>query len=121
MSLQSFDGKKYVSVVTYRKNGEKVPTPAWFVLDRNHLYVWTEAESGKVRRLRRNPKLAIAPCKMNGTPIGPYFESVAAIAPDDSRLDLQRAFKAKYGLTLALSRLFSRSRGAKRVFLDISA
>ena len=120
MSLQSFDGKKYVSVATYRKNGEKVPTPTWFVLGQNHLYVWTEAESGKVRRLRRNPKLAIAPCKMSGSLIGPYLDAVATIAPDDSRADLQMAFKKKYGLTLALSRLFSRSRAAKRVFLDIS-
>ena len=120
MSLQSLEGKAYVDIVTYRTSGAKVSTPVWFVLKDGHLYAWTEADSGKAKRIRRNPKVALAPCKMNGTPTGPYFDGIASILPDDSSPDLRQAFKSKYGLMLTLSRLFSRSRGAKRIFLEIS-
>jgi hypothetical protein len=119
MSFESLEGKKYVSVTTYRSSGVKVPTPVWFVLKDGRVYVWTETASGKVKRLRHNPKLALAPCKMNGTPLGPYVDGVASISQDDSSTDLRQAFKSKYGLMLALSRTFIR-RNEKQVFLEIT-
>jgi len=120
MSLQALEGQKYVSVTTYRRNREGVPTPVWFIVRNGHVYVWTEAASGKVKRIRINPKVALAPCKMDGKPIGPYFDGVASISQDDSSSDLRKAFKSKYGLVLSLSRAFSRGKDRKQVFLEIT-
>jgi PPOX class probable F420-dependent enzyme len=119
MSLQVLEHQKYVSVTTYRSNGAKVSTPVWFVLEGERVYVWTDADSGKVKRLRSNPKLALAPCKMNGDPIGPSVEGTASISKDDSSPELRSAFRSKYGLVLRLSKLFT-GRGHNQVFLAIS-
>ncbi len=119
MSLHSLEGQKYVSVTTYRRSGAEVSTPVWFITKDGLLYVWTDASSGKVKRLRNNPKVALAPCKMDGKPLGPSFEGVASILQDDSSDVLRKAFKSKYGLMLSLSRTFSRGR-SKRVFLEIT-
>ncbi len=119
MSLQTLEDKKYISVTTFRSSGEKVSTPVWFILKDGHVYVWTEAASGKVKRLRQNPKLALAPCKMNGAPIGPYIDGVASMSQDDSSKDLRQAFKKKYGWMIALSRTFIR-RSERSIFLEIA-
>jgi PPOX class probable F420-dependent enzyme len=120
VSWHDLEGHKYVSVTTYRRSGEKVSTPVWFVFREGHVYVWTAATSGKVKRLRNNPKVAMAPCEMNGKPLGPFFEGTASISRDDSSPELRKAFKSKYGLLLSLSRTFSRGSDKNQVFLEIT-
>jgi PPOX class probable F420-dependent enzyme len=120
LSWHDLEGYKYVSVTTYRRSGAKVSTPVWFVLRDGHVFVWTAVNSGKVKRLRNNPKVAVAPCEMNGKPLGTYFEGTASISKDDSSPELKKAFKSKYGLLLSLSRTFSRGSSKNQVFLDIS-
>jgi hypothetical protein len=53
--LAQFDGQKYISLETFRKNGPGVKTPIWFVMHKNAFYVYTEADSWKVKRIRNNP------------------------------------------------------------------
>ena len=48
-----FIGHQYVSLETYRKSGEAVRTPVWFVEEDGKMYVWTVGTSGKVKRIRR--------------------------------------------------------------------
>jgi len=47
--------KKYVSLVSFRKNGAAVPTPVWFGEKDGKLYVMTRSDSGKYKRIRNNP------------------------------------------------------------------
>jgi len=121
MSLQALEGKKYVSLETYRRNGAGVPTPVWFILQENHVFVWTISTSGKVKRMRNNPHVAVAPCTMRGEPQGPYVEGVATLSDDDSSQELRKAFKSKYGLMLLLDRAVPRlGKKEKRVFVSIT-
>jgi len=120
MSSQGLEGKKYISLATYRRNGDKVPTPVWFILRDNHVFVRTDPISGKVKRIREDPKVAVAPCNMRGEPLGPYVEGVATLSEDDPSEELRKAFRSKYGLTLALSSLWSRLRKAKEISISIS-
>jgi general stress protein 26 len=48
-------GKKYISLTTFRKNGVGVPTPVWFGENGDKLYVMTRSDMGKVKRIRNNP------------------------------------------------------------------
>ncbi|WP_418959925.1 PPOX class F420-dependent oxidoreductase [Streptomyces tritici] len=57
---------RYVSLTTYRKDGTPVATPVWFAVDGEELYVWTNADSWKVKRLRRDPRVVVAPCDVRG-------------------------------------------------------
>src|SRR5580765_7213363 len=59
-------GQKYISLASFRKNGNPVYTPIWFGEKDDKLYVMTRSDSGKYKRIRNNPKVGIAPCTMRG-------------------------------------------------------
>src|SRR5450759_2258846 len=44
---------KYLSVISYKRDGTSVATPVWFVEEDGRLLVGTGAASGKVKRIRR--------------------------------------------------------------------
>ena len=60
-SLDQFQKQKYLNLETFRKSGESMRTPVWFVQDGESLYVHTVANSGKVKRIRNNGRVNIAP------------------------------------------------------------
>lgn len=57
---------RYISLTTYRKDGTPVATPVWFAAEGDELYVWTRIDSWKVKRLRRDPRVAVAACDVRG-------------------------------------------------------
>jgi len=57
---------KYVSLTTYRKDGTPVATPVWQVLHEGELWIVTEAESWKVKRIRNDPRVEVAVCNVRG-------------------------------------------------------
>ncbi|MEV8540474.1 PPOX class F420-dependent oxidoreductase [Streptomyces sp. NPDC051572] len=57
----------HVSLTTFRRNGQAVPTPVGGLAQDGALYVLTPPETGKVKRIRNNPQVTIAPCNMKGT------------------------------------------------------
>jgi len=120
LSSPVLEGKSYISLVTYRRDGSRVPTPVWFVLRDGRIYVWTIKTSGKVKRIRNKPAVAFAPCKMGGEALGPYVDGSATMSEDDSSEGLNRLFRSKYGLLFVLDRLVTRLGGKKRVFLEIT-
>jgi PPOX class probable F420-dependent enzyme len=64
-------GGAHALLVTYKKNGDGVPTPVWFALDGEaRLYVWTELNAYKAKRLARNAEALLAPCDPRGAPLG---------------------------------------------------
>lgn len=91
-------GQKYVSLVTYRKTGAPVHTPVWFAQDNGKLYVFTNPKSGKVKRIRNNPDVRIAPSTFRGKITGPEFPARARILnPSESAL-ARRLLERKYWL-----------------------
>ena len=81
--LSQFTGKKYLNLETYRKTGAAVRTPLWFAQDEAEaegvLYVYSEAGSGKVKRIRNNPRVRVVPSDMRGNPKGEWVEARAEI------------------------------------------
>ena len=57
---------RYLSVTSFKRDGTGVATPVWFVSDGMQFFAVTDAHSGKVRRIRRNPHVLIAPCRADG-------------------------------------------------------
>jgi PPOX class probable F420-dependent enzyme len=116
----SFEKQKYLNLETFRKSGMGVRTPVWFVQDGNVLYVRTIADSGKMKRIRNNPQVNIAPCKMDGTLLGDWVKAHGREILDeeiDSKVD--RLLGKKYGL---MKRLFSMSGsrdGRKNTILEL--
>ena len=87
MGFEAFAKQKYLNVETFKKSGEGVKTPVWFAADPSvpldaseaKLYVYSIGVSGKVKRIRNNPRVRIAPCTASGKLLGDWVEARAEI------------------------------------------
>jgi PPOX class probable F420-dependent enzyme len=60
------DTAKYVSFVTYKKDGTPVATPVWVVPFEGGYAFTTEPNAFKVRRLRNDARATLTVCNMRG-------------------------------------------------------
>ena len=67
--------EEYALLVTFRRSGEPVPTPMWFGLRDGCVYVESLADAGKVKRLRQDQRVRVAPCTLRGKPKGPSLRA----------------------------------------------
>ena len=128
-TLTRFDGK-YLSLTSFRRDGTGVATPVWFVSDNDHLLVETDADSHKVRRIRRDAHVQLAVCDARGRVRGERVEGDARILPEAERERVERLLARKYRIdrytVLPIYRLVMRLRGrdpqshAKPVALEIT-
>jgi len=87
MGFETFVGHKYLNLETFKKSGEGVRTPVWFAADPSvrldssdaKLFVYTIGVSGKVKRIRNNPRVRIAPCTASGKLLGDWVDARAEI------------------------------------------
>ena len=107
-------GEKYINLETYRKNGQGVRTPVWFVErdkdDGSVLYVRTSDDTGKYKRVRKNPSVQIAPCDMRGTVKGKWIKGEARIAGEEEKLKAFKMLEKKYGVLYKMTRMFLSSK-----------
>ncbi|MCW2970435.1 MAG: class putative F420-dependent enzyme [Solirubrobacterales bacterium] len=96
-SLDDVGRSKRALLVTYRRDGTPVPTPVWAARAGSVLYVRTERGSGKVKRLRRDPRLLVAPCTMQGKPLGPPLEASATVLAGEEERAAEQALATRYG------------------------
>jgi uncharacterized protein len=96
-STSPFVGK-YISLTTFKRDGAPVATPVWFVRDDGRLLVMTDAESFKVKRIRRNPAVTIARCSGSGRLQGEPVAAYAEILPATELPRAERLMKRKYRL-----------------------
>lgn len=117
--LSVFRDQAFLSLTTFRKTGAPVATPMWFAREDDKLYVMTSADTGKVRRVRRNAQVEVAPCALNGSLLGPPLEAMARILHEEERVVAQRALLRKYGWQKRLYDLTYILRGKARVYFEI--
>ena len=91
------DGHQFISLTTYRKNGEAVATPVWFVDVGNKLYVMTMRTSGKAKRIGHTQRVTIAACDRAGALLGESREAMARIVGEDERAAADAMVAQKYG------------------------
>jgi uncharacterized protein len=96
--LAQFGGQNYMSLETFKKDGHGVKTPVWFVLHENAFYVYTEADSWKVKRIRHNPRVRVAVCNVRGNVKGPWLDATASLVEGDERLAADKLLDRKYFL-----------------------
>jgi PPOX class probable F420-dependent enzyme len=69
--LDLLEGQHYVRLTTFRRSGKAVPTTIWFALVEDKAYVFTGANSGKVERIRNDPRVTVTPSNFRGKPTTP--------------------------------------------------
>src|SRR5690349_3523778 len=117
--LAPFAGQKYLSLESYRKNGQGVRTPLWFVETDGVLYFYTVAHSYKVTRIRNNPRVRIAPCDIRGNVKGEWIAATARLldAAESRRADA--LLNRKYGFSKWVLNVLAKIRGHQRAAFAI--
>jgi hypothetical protein len=113
---------KYMNLTTFRKNGQGVPTPVWFVMEHGKLYVVTGGHLGKVKRIRNNPRVTVEPSDGRGKSLGPAVEATARILPDEEGQHAKALLDKRYGLVKKAVDLLIKitNRNDQRTYLEIS-
>jgi PPOX class probable F420-dependent enzyme len=104
MGFEAFRDHKYLSLETFKKSGEGVKTPVWFAADPRtdlsgdgaRLYIYTIGNTGKVKRIRNNSRVRIAPCTMRGELLGEWADAIAEIVTGEEAAYGTRLLNHKY-------------------------
>ena len=117
--LAEFHGKKYVNLETFRRDGRGVKTPLWFVESDGAIFVRTPDNSGKVRRIRNNPRVRIALSDARGKPQGAWLDVNAEFISGPRADEVNELLKRKYGLLKKLIDIGSKLRGNRSVVIAL--
>jgi hypothetical protein len=102
-------GLTHCLLVTYKRDGTPIASPVWFALGDGRLYVWTEINAYKAKRLSRDPRALIAPCGPTGKPLGdPIAARGRILETADERAHAAQLIRSSWGLGRRLFELFSR-------------
>jgi uncharacterized protein len=112
-----FFGQKYISLETFRRNGKGVRTPVWFAEAEDVLYVYSEANAGKVKRVRGNPRVRVAPCSFRGKLRGDWVDAEARVVEGADAARGHELLNRKYWPWKSIGDFFSRLRGRKQAVL----
>lgn len=105
------ESQKYISLETYRKNGNPVRTPVWFVVKDDLVYVVTRSQTGKVKRLRNNPQVKFALCDIKGKVSGEWVSGTTTILDDSQTAEAVKWRDKKYGFMAKIAKFMSKNKG----------
>lgn len=115
---QAFDQlaqESYVSLTTFRRTGVPVATPVWITERDGALYVITDANSGKAKRIRHTSKVTMTACDMRGQVAGgPIVTGFATLLDEAGTKMVGDLVSEKYGV---LAKLI----GLRTVTMDLVA
>lgn len=100
---------KQISLTTFRKDGTGVATPVWYVPKDGELVIVSEADAGKVKRIRNNNQVVVTVCDVRGR-----IKPGALTAPGTARLldetgtEAARALLARKYVSSRIGNWFSR-------------
>ena len=118
--LEALFPGRYLSVTSFKRDGTGVATPLWFVSDGERLFALTDLHSAKVRRMRHNPRVLVAPCGAGGKLRGEPLPARAEVLTESTDLERVRElligrYKISYRLVMLTYRLGRRLRGRSSV------
>jgi PPOX class probable F420-dependent enzyme len=113
---------KYLSLTSFRRDGGGVSTPVWFVEENGRLFVTTDGNSYKVKRIARNPSVTIAECSASGRLRGEPVTARAEILRNGKAEHVDELMARKYRLDkiliLPIYRAVQRIRGRSTTATD---
>ena len=87
---------RFVSLTTFRRSGVPVSTPVWVARDGAELLVLTPRASGKVKRLRNDPRVELRPCGRFGRVADGVLPTAGTAEVVDDPGPARAAVAAKY-------------------------
>jgi len=121
-AFEDLAAKRNVVVTTYKRDGSTVPTTVNVVVHGDHAYFRTWSTAGKAKRLRRDPRVLIAPSTARGKPTGPAVPATARLLGPEEEQPIRQALAKKYPLLQGqLVPLVHRLRHYRTVHYELTA
>jgi hypothetical protein len=117
------DDARYVNLLSYKRDGNGVPTPVWAAPLDGKLVVFTAGDSYKVKRIRRNPKVRVARCDARGKLLGDWLDGSCVVVEDPVQQGrIKEALVRKYTWQIRVLTFFSSIAGRerRRAYLEIT-
>lgn len=111
--------ERFISLCTYKKNGDRIATPVIFGITDREIIVSTKSFAGKLKRLKNNPNVIIYPCTSRGERKGTDFKGTATILAKKDEKYAYDSIRKKNGLIFRIWRASGKFRGHKFVFISI--
>ena len=93
---------KYLNLTSFKGDGTGVSTPVWFVEEDGRIFVRTDGDSYKVRRIVHNPSVTIAECSASGRLRGEPVPARAEILRNGGAQHVDELMARKYRLDKVL-------------------
>ena len=111
MDFLELGDQQYINLETFKKDGSGVKTPVWVTKEADKLYVWTQGNSWKVKRIKRNDQVKLCKSDARGTPLSAWVSAKARVlSSDEDMAAMKNRMRAKYGLMFRLIILMGRFR-----------
>lgn len=109
--IDDLQSQKYILLETNKKNNQAIRTPVWFIINNDLVYVVTREETGKVKRIKNNPHVKLAPCTFKGKPTGEWFTGYITKVLGQEAENAIKLRKKKYGFMTTIAQFASRGKG----------
>lgn len=120
-TLEPFVRQKTVLLTTYRRDGTPVGTPVHIVVEGDHAFIRTWDTAWKLKRIRNNPEVEIAPSTVLGKPTGPAIHARATVLSGAESVHAGQALARKYPFLHGfLIPLGHRLRGNKTIHIKLT-
>ncbi|TMF98900.1 MAG: PPOX class F420-dependent oxidoreductase [Chloroflexi bacterium] len=112
--LEPLIHQRAVLLTSYRRDGTPVGTAVNMAVDGDRAFVRTPHRTGKVKRLRNNPNVEIAPSTFLGKATGPAIRAQARLLSGDEAKyasgKLARKYRILQGILVPLAHRLTRSK-----------
>ena len=111
---------KTILLTTYKRDGSPVATPVSVAFEGDRAFFRSYDKAWKSKRLRNDPRVAIAPATLRGRPTGPTVPARATLLTDDQARIAARALARRHRLLQGvLVSLFHRVRRYRTLHYEL--
>jgi PPOX class probable F420-dependent enzyme len=95
-TLEPLSHQWSVLLTSFRRDGTPVGTPVSLAVDGDRGYIRSPGTAWKVKRIRRNPHVELAPCTPRGRVTGPAIAAEARVLEGDEARHAARALRRRH-------------------------
>lgn len=97
-----FGKTRQILLVTFKRSGEGMPTPVNYGVADGKIYVRTDASTGKVKRLRNNPRVVVVPSTLRGKPQGQAAAGIARVLRESEHARADEVIAANWSMPMTV-------------------
>lgn len=120
--FEALRGGRQALVVTFKRNGEGVPTPVNCALSYDgRLFFRSEPHTSKIRRIANEPRVLVGPCNVRGKPRGPLAEATARVLEPEESDSAHALVRGNWSPMMWPSEMAMDGLGVEAVYVEVVA